>query len=136
MTRQVAERIGQQLRRGESEVRLALKPESLGHLHLKITTGHQHVAVHITAETPAAKEMIEQHLGQLRADLAQQGLGLSAFDVDVSTSGEDASQQEMARQQGRPRAAGAVAGEGAPEPALQPPALDNWGGHSLVGVYA
>lgn len=137
--RQVSQRLGQQLRQGGSEVRFALQPARLGHLNLKIRTEHNRVTVHILADTPAAKEIIESHIGQLRADLSQQGLGLDAFDVDVSTA-EDGPRQQPNRQAaggGRPR--GSAAGgarDGAPHEGDDRQPLHDEEGRRLVGVYA
>ncbi len=43
------------LKSGQSEIRIDLKPESLGHLRLHVLTDHQQVTVKILAENPLAE---------------------------------------------------------------------------------
>jgi flagellar hook-length control protein FliK len=137
VSRQVGERLGQMVRRGDNEMRIALRPETLGHLSLKISSEQHLVTVHVTAETQVAKELIETHLGQLRADLSQQGISLDAFDVDVATTGEEGGRRP---QTGRPNVGPRLAASGAGDEVMDdiPAAamMEGRGGHSLVGVYA
>ena len=137
--RQVADRIGSQLRQGASEVRIALKPETLGHLDIKICTDQHQVTVRIMAETPAAKELIEAHLGQLRSDLSQQGLGLGRVEVDLFAATDDRGGRGEDR---RFAWRGPNGAPGAVDPGTQSTSISAVGAametasHSLVGVYA
>ena len=139
VVRQVADRIGVQLRQGASEVRIALKPETLGHLDLKISADQHQVTVRIMAETPAAKELIEAHLGQLRSDLSQQGLGLARVEVDLFAANDDRGGHGEDR---RFAWRGSGSAPGATGPAAQSAPISAVGAaletasHSLVGVYA
>ena len=72
------------LKNGRSEVKMALYPESLGHLRINISTESQQVTVKIMAETVAAKELIENNLHQLKVDFQNQGLEIQKFDVSLS----------------------------------------------------
>ncbi|MCP4579266.1 MAG: hypothetical protein GY846_23580 [Deltaproteobacteria bacterium] len=72
------------LKNGRQEARMALHPESLGHLKIRILTENQQVTVKVMAETVAAKEMLEHNLHQLKADFQNQGLEITKFDVSLS----------------------------------------------------
>ena len=72
------------LKNGRQEARIALHPDALGHLKIRISMEQQHVTVRVMAETSAAKELIEHNLHQLKADFQQQGLEISKFDVTLS----------------------------------------------------
>ncbi len=72
------------LKNGRQEARIALHPDSLGHLKIRITMEQQQVTVRVMAETGAAKELIEHNLHQLKADFQQQGLEIAKFDVTLS----------------------------------------------------
>ena len=71
------------LKNGRSEVKIALYPESLGHLKIRISTESHQVAVKIIAETTAAKDLIENNLQQLKIDFQNQGLEIQKFDVSL-----------------------------------------------------
>ncbi len=72
------------LKNGRQEARMALHPESLGQLKIRIIAENNQVTVRVMAETGAAKELIEQNLHQLKADFQNQGLEISKFDVSLS----------------------------------------------------
>ncbi len=72
------------LKNGRQEVKMALHPESLGHLKIRISTENHQVTVRFMAETSAAKELIEHNLHQLKADFQSQGLEIQKFDVSLS----------------------------------------------------
>jgi flagellar hook-length control protein FliK len=72
------------LKNGRQEARMALQPESLGHLKIRILTENQQVTVKVMAETVVAKELLENNLHQLKADFQNQGLEISKFDVSLS----------------------------------------------------
>jgi flagellar hook-length control protein FliK len=75
-------------RNGQAEVRIDLKPEYLGRIQMKIATENQRVTVHLLAESPMAREIVEASLGQLRTDLAGQGLEIDRFEVDLFASAD------------------------------------------------
>ncbi|MBI9085894.1 MAG: flagellar hook-length control protein FliK [Desulfobacterales bacterium] len=93
MVNQIVDRAVFLQRNGQSEVRMDLKPEHLGRIQMKISTENQRVTVRMLAETPMAREIIEANLGQLRADLASQGLEVDRFDVDMFAS-DDSGRQD------------------------------------------
>jgi flagellar hook-length control protein FliK len=71
-------------RDGQHEARIDLKPEFLGHVRMQIITENQQVTVKILTEFGFVKDMIENNIHQLKADLQQQGLSVDKVDVAVS----------------------------------------------------
>jgi flagellar hook-length control protein FliK len=69
---------------GQHEARIDLKPDFLGHVHMKIITENQQVTVKILTEFGFVKDMIENNIHQLKADLQQHGLEVDKVDVSVS----------------------------------------------------
>jgi flagellar hook-length control protein FliK len=83
------------LNNDQYEVHLELKPEFLGHIRMQIVTENQQVAIKIVAEFPFVKEMLENNLHQLKAELQAQGLNIDELEVSVahdSYAGGDAHQ--------------------------------------------
>jgi len=96
---QIVRRAVVQVRDGQHEARIALKPEFLGHVRMQIITENQQVTVKILTEFGFVKEMIENNIHQLKADLQQQGLEVNKVDVSVSrdADGNKHSQQNADR---------------------------------------
>jgi flagellar hook-length control protein FliK len=72
---------------GQSEIRIDLKPESLGHLRLHVSTDQLQVSVKILAENTQVKEMIENQASLIKNELQNQGIHVSAIKVDMLMSG-------------------------------------------------
>jgi flagellar hook-length control protein FliK len=87
--RQIVQRMTMRSNGVQSQMNVRLKPEFLGNVHLQVATDNHQVAVRITAESPAVKEMIEQHIQHLRTDLQQHGLEIDKFEVFVGNQGEN-----------------------------------------------
>lgn len=83
---QIVDKAVFRLRDGQSQVRIDLKPESLGHVRLEIATENHQVTMRITAESHIAKDLIDSGLGQLKVDLQAQGLKVD--EIEVSVAGE------------------------------------------------
>lgn len=66
-------------------VRIQLKPESLGQLKLEILTENKQVTLKIVTELHAVRSIIEENLGQLKADLRDSGLEISRCEVSVDS---------------------------------------------------
>ncbi|MBL0701012.1 MAG: flagellar hook-length control protein FliK, partial [Desulfosarcina sp.] len=81
---QIIDKAALTLRKGQNEMRISLKPDSLGRLNLKIVTDNHHVMVKIMADNPYVKELIEHNLHHLKAELGSQGLQIDKFDVFVA----------------------------------------------------
>ena len=69
---------------GQHEVLLHLKPDFLGHIHMQIVSEGQQVAIKMVAEFPFVKDMLENNLQQLKADLQSQGLNIDELEVSVA----------------------------------------------------
>ena len=82
--KQVVDRAAMNLNSGRTVIRINLKPESLGHLRLQITTENHHVMLKIMTEVPFVKEIIENNINQLKAALHVHGLQVDDFDVFVA----------------------------------------------------
>lgn len=71
---------------GETEVRLHLQPESLGRVLVQLHTAGTDVSIRLWAETGHAQALIQDHLPQLKAALAAQGLQVE--DLFVAVGGD------------------------------------------------
>ncbi len=60
---------------------MALKPDHLGSLRVQISTDNNVVSIKIMTEFSMARDLLESHLPQLKAELQQQGLDVEEFDV-------------------------------------------------------
>lgn len=95
---QIVERIAVSVRGNQSEARIALKPEHLGHIRLQIATENNTVSIRIMTEFPMARDLLEGHLHQLKMELQQQGLDVEEFNVTLSEE-----QQHFRREERRPQ---------------------------------
>ncbi|MGA9260656.1 MAG: flagellar hook-length control protein FliK [Desulfobacterales bacterium] len=86
---QIVDKAVFRLRNGQSEVRIDLKPDSLGHVRLQIVTENHQVSLRIMAESHAAKNLIDSGIGQLKADLQAQGLRVDELEVSVANEFSD-----------------------------------------------
>lgn len=71
-------------RGGESRLKIILQPPELGRLRAELSLRQQTVHVKLTAETPAAQDLIESNLPALRSALEQQGVRVGELVVSVS----------------------------------------------------
>ena len=82
--KQVVDKTAMHLNTGRTVIRIALEPESLGHLRLQITTENQQVMLKVMTEGPLVKEILESNVNQLRTALHVHGLQIDDFDVFVA----------------------------------------------------
>jgi flagellar hook-length control protein FliK len=82
--------------RGGGEMRVRLRPDNLGELHLKVQTRGGEVRLQIQASDAGAKKILEESLSHLKDSLASQNLNLSRVDVTVGIS-PSSDQQSQAR---------------------------------------
>jgi hypothetical protein len=74
--------------RGENaEMRLKLQPGDLGEIELRIRTTEAVVRGEMMVQNPEVKALLEKHMERLRAALADEGLELAGFDVDLGDEG-------------------------------------------------
>jgi flagellar hook-length control protein FliK len=76
-------------RGGAPEIEILLRPESLGHLRMRVSTDNRQVTVRILAEKASAAEIMEDHVAQLKADLQAAGLEMERFEVSVARDALD-----------------------------------------------
>jgi len=81
---QIVKRAVIHLKNGQHEAKIDLKPDFLGHVRMQVTTADQQVTVKILTELSIVKDMIENNIHQLKADLQQQGLNVDKLEVSVS----------------------------------------------------
>ncbi len=80
---QVSDRLHTALRNGVHEVRIHLRPESLGEVRLRIQMDGDVVMARIHVESQQVKQIVESNLQSLRDALSEQNLQAGAFDVNV-----------------------------------------------------
>jgi flagellar hook-length control protein FliK len=81
---QIVDRAVFKLNNEQSEVRIDLKPDFLGHVRLQIVTDSHQVNLRILAESSIVKELIDGNLNQLKNDLQAQGLKVEEIEVAVA----------------------------------------------------
>ncbi len=67
----------------KSFMTLELRPERLGKLFLRVETDGTRVSAVVQAESPEAREILQRNMTSLRDVLAEHGLQLTRFSVDV-----------------------------------------------------
>ncbi len=77
------------MRNGQHEAKIDLKPEFLGHVRMQVTTENHQVTVKILTEFGFVKDMVENTIHQLKADLQQQGLNVDKLEVAVSNDSDE-----------------------------------------------
>lgn len=120
-----------------SEVRMRLSPEHLGDVSLKLSVVGGTISASITAQNADVRDTLLANQSQLSKSLADAGLKLANFSVDVSGGGANGSsqQQHLAQHAGVRRIGFAHTGSTG-EDDLQPDALaatPNFGPPLLVG---
>ncbi len=77
------------VRDGQHEAKINLKPEFLGHVRMQVITENHQVTVKILTQFGFVKEMVENNIHQLKADLQQQGLTVDKLEVAVSNDSDE-----------------------------------------------
>jgi flagellar hook-length control protein FliK len=78
-----------------STVRLKLVPDSLGDISVKLTVNGSSVDAQVMAQTPAAHDALVAGQGQLTRALADAGLKLNSFNVDLAGGFMNFQQQQQ-----------------------------------------
>ncbi len=120
-----------------SEVRMRLQPEHLGDVSLKLTVTGNTISANIVAQNAHVRDMLLSNQQQLARALAEGGLSLGKFSVDVS-GGNPGFSQQHAQQHRQLAKVGTLQGDAAEEDAwadsrFGPPVLT--GAKSLVLNY-
>jgi flagellar hook-length control protein FliK len=74
------------LGQGVGEMKIHLKPDNLGELHLKVMTRGQEVGIQILASDENAKKVIQDSMSTLKDGLASQNLTLGKVELAVARS--------------------------------------------------
>ncbi len=74
-------------RNGSSRATIDLEPPSLGKMHLEIVTERSTVTGKITVDSTEVKELVQNNITELQEHLAQNGLKVESFDVQVGHNG-------------------------------------------------
>jgi len=85
VTNQVGKSIARAFSRGESEIKLQLRPAELGRISMTIESAGDTLKVRIMTENLAAKDILADHANDLKASLASSGINLDSFDVEMSS---------------------------------------------------
>lgn len=81
---QVGRRLGLALKRGDNQVRIQLRPPSLGSIQLEMALNDNALKVTVRAEHQSVKEILMSHVHELRKALAEHGVELQKIDVEIS----------------------------------------------------
>jgi Flagellar hook-length control protein len=92
---QLTDKVQTALKTGVTEIRLLLRPESLGEMRVKLTMDGDVVMGKIYVESQQVKHIVESNLQTLKDCLAQHNLQTGSFDVNVG-GGAREQLQEMA----------------------------------------
>lgn len=89
--------------KGGGEIRIRLKPENLGELHLRVVTRGDQVGLQIHASDEKARKILEDSMSHLKESLATQNLTLGKVELSVaqepSRNGNDPSSGRQNPQQ-------------------------------------
>jgi flagellar hook-length control protein FliK len=95
---EIADRIQVQMRDGNNQIRIQLKPDSLGSLEIRAETTINGVVARITAESAAVKNYLENNLHLLQQNLLDQGLKVERIQIAVlETVNQQASSDQSAQ---------------------------------------
>ena len=115
VTNQIIERVKVDIKPGVSEIRMNLKPESLGEVSLRIASENGVVTAHFVAENQRVKELIESNFNQLQDALSEQGVNITELSVSVSNGNNERHMQEFiqGRAKSQSRISSIISGIGA-----------------------
>ncbi|KMY68955.1 hypothetical protein AAU61_05185 [Desulfocarbo indianensis] len=88
VVRQVSEQIAQMAKSSQNQLRLALKPQELGELTIKLSIKEGALKATLVAESSSAKQTLEAGINELKQQLAQQGLKVERLEVVMSPDAE------------------------------------------------
>ncbi|MEJ5363773.1 MAG: flagellar hook-length control protein FliK [Desulfosoma sp.] len=95
--REFGQKLSHWARSGKSFMTLELQPESLGKLFLRVETDGTRVSAVVQAEHPEAREILQRNTASLKEVLAEHGLQLSRFSVDVRQENTAFAERNLAR---------------------------------------
>lgn len=96
---QIVDKIKVDIKPDVSEMKLLLKPDTLGELSLKITTQNNIVTAQFVAESQQVKEVLQANFNNLKDTLQQLGLIIDEISVSVGQQNSESRQQFEQNQQ-------------------------------------
>ncbi len=97
---QVLDKLNLALQSGITEMKLTLRPESLGDVQIKIRVEGDVVTGKIYVENQQVKHIVQANLDSLKNALAHHQLHAGAFDVDVNHGNDTREQMQMMAEDG------------------------------------
>ncbi len=91
---QIGEYVKTQVKPGISEVEMQLNPESLGTLHIHLSSKQGNVTAQLTVQNELVKAALEVQLIQLKETFAEQGIRVEAVEVTVESHAFDQNMQQ------------------------------------------
>lgn len=82
---QIGEFIKTNIRPGISEVEMQLNPESLGSLHIHLSSKQGNITAQFVVQNEAVKAALEMQMIQLKENFAEQGIKVDAVEVTVES---------------------------------------------------
>jgi flagellar hook-length control protein FliK len=92
---QITEKLQTAVRSGLTEIRLQLRPESLGEVKLQIRVEGDVVFARIHVESQQVKQIVETNLQSLKESLMQQHLSCGSLEVSVGNEGWERGNAEL-----------------------------------------
>ncbi len=86
------------VKKGGGEMKLEMSPEGMGKVHLKVGVENGQVNVQMLAESDAAKKMLENNIGDLRASLVAHKLHVDQLKVDTKVEANADVSKQMDQQ--------------------------------------
>lgn len=113
VVRQVGTQLAQMAKQGQQVLRFNLRPAHLGQLNLRLEVAEGSLKATLVAESVAAKGILESGLGQLKDQLAAQGLKIERFEVQVDPDAQRGDNQAQQHDQAQSRHGSAQGSNGA-----------------------
>jgi len=98
---QIFESVRAEVRGNVTEVRLLLRPESLGEVSLKIATDNGIVTAQFMAQNQRVRQIIESNFNELRDILTEKGIEVSALSVSVNNGETNEAMESYMRESAR-----------------------------------
>ena len=85
---QIVEKASFRSANDRSEMRIQLKPDSLGEVRMNVVSEKNQLVVQMIADKSETKEIIESQIHHLKAELDKQGLTVSKIEVTISANND------------------------------------------------
>ncbi|MCH8551280.1 MAG: flagellar hook-length control protein FliK [Natronospirillum sp.] len=92
--RQLGERLVMMIGQDIQEARIRLDPPEMGAMDIRVTTQGDQVQVHIVAQQPLVRDLLEQQANRLREQLEQQGFTEVQVDISDREAGEQTAAED------------------------------------------